>query len=308
MVRPFRFGVISTNISSREAWVTTAQKAEDLGYSTLLVPDHPLMGLGTITAMASAADATSSLRIGSFVFSNDFHHPALLAKEVATLDRLSGGRIELGIGAGGWQADYTQTGITFDAASTRIRRLEEAVEVIRQYFTEEIVNFSGSFYTITEMQGQPKPVQKPYPPIMIGGTGKQGLSLAGRVADIVHIAFPPFQPLEVTPEMIEQRLAWVREAAGARFANLELGFVALQVNITDGAGSLVEPEAGTGDAQAAEVGGFSHPPSFNRLSGSHEQIIEELLERRELYGFSYIQLHASQMKAFAPVVARLNGK
>jgi alkanesulfonate monooxygenase SsuD/methylene tetrahydromethanopterin reductase-like flavin-dependent oxidoreductase (luciferase family) len=148
MVRPFRFGVISTNVSSHETWVSTAQKAEELGYSTLLVPDHPMWGLGTITAMASAAEATSSLRIGSFVFSNDFHHPVLLAQEVATLDRLSGGRVELGIGAGGWQADYTQTGITFDAASTRIRRLEEAVQVIWQMFTEEIVNFSGSFYTI----------------------------------------------------------------------------------------------------------------------------------------------------------------
>jgi alkanesulfonate monooxygenase SsuD/methylene tetrahydromethanopterin reductase-like flavin-dependent oxidoreductase (luciferase family) len=141
---------------------------------------------------------------------------------------------------------------------------------------------------------------------MIGGSGKQGLSLAGRMADIVHIGF---RSLEVTPEMIEQRLAWVHEAAGERFADLELGFVAFQVNITDKARSAVEPEADTIDTQVAEAASFfSHPPSFNRLTGSYEQIIEELLRRRELYGFSYIQVRDPHLEAFAPVVARLAGK
>src|SRR5260370_14881650 len=167
MHRPFRFGVISGNALSRAEWIAKARKAEELGYTTLLVPDHITVGIAPLTALAVAAQATTSLRVGSLVFCNSFRHPALLAKEVATLDLLSEGRFELGLGAGQLPADYTQTGIPLDATCIRISRLEEALHLMKQVFTGETVNFSGTYYTITEMQGKPIPIQRPHPPIYV---------------------------------------------------------------------------------------------------------------------------------------------
>ena len=172
MHRPFRFGVVTGNAQSHTEWVTLARKAEELGYATLLIPDRTTMGLAPFTALAVAAEATTALRIGSFVFCNDYRHPALLAKEVATLDLLSQGRFELGLGVGAGPVDYKQLGLPFESAGARVSRLEEALHIIKRLFSEEIVNFSGKYYTITDMKGLPRPVQKPYLPIFIGSAGK----------------------------------------------------------------------------------------------------------------------------------------
>lgn len=292
MLRPFRFGVVTGNALSHAEWIAKARKAEQLGYATLLVPDHITIGIAPLVALAIAAEATTSLRIGSLVFCNDFRHPALLAKEAATLDLLSDGRFELGMGAGYLPADYTQTGIPFESLATRASRLEEALRIMELLFTGETVNFSGTYYNITGMQGRPKPVQKPHPPVHLGGIGKRLLSIAAQRADGIGIGFTVWrgEVTEVKPEDIAQKVAWVREAAGERFEHLELGYTVFHTVLTNGKTDVPLPQ------------------SPHVLSGSVDQIVEVILARRELYGFSYIQVMEQQMEAFAPVVARLAGK
>src|SRR5437588_7455621 len=171
--RPFRFGVVAESAPSREAWIELVRRSEDLGYATFLLADHYVNEFPPIAALMAAADAASTIRIGSIVFNNDFRHPVLLAKEVATLDLLSGGRFELGIGAGWHRPEYEQTGLPFDRAGVRISRLEEALRIIKQFFTEESVTFVGSHYRVTDLKAFPKPVQRPYPPLLMGGGGKR---------------------------------------------------------------------------------------------------------------------------------------
>src|SRR5215472_3131108 len=185
--RPFRFGVATGSAHSRAEWVSKARRAEELGYATLVVADHLSTGLAPLSALAVAAEATTWLRIGSLVFNNDFRHPALLAREAATLDLLSDGRFEFGLGAGYLPEDCTQLGLAFDTPGTRISRLEEAIQLILRLWTQESVTFSGTYYTLKEMREKPKPLQRPHPPLYIGGTAKRILSLAARYADIVGI-------------------------------------------------------------------------------------------------------------------------
>ncbi|MEO5953821.1 MAG: TIGR03621 family F420-dependent LLM class oxidoreductase, partial [Chloroflexia bacterium] len=185
--RLFRFGVVSASTESRKDWVELARKAEDLGYSTFLLPDHFVNPLAAVPALSVAAAATTTLRVGSFVFDNDFRHPAMLAKEAATLDLLSDGRFEIGIGAGWHGPEYEQTGIPFDPPGVRVGRLEEAVAIIKKFFTGEPVTFAGNHYTINGLVGLPTSVQRPHPPIFLAGGGKRVLSLAGREADIVGL-------------------------------------------------------------------------------------------------------------------------
>src|SRR5215467_14508965 len=169
--RPFRFGTAAWGATSREAWIEEVRKAEDLGYATFLLADHYVNEFPPIAALMAAADAAKTMRVGSFVFDNDFRHPALLAKEVATLDLLSGGRFEFGIGAGWNLPEYEQVGLPFDSAGVRISRLEEALSIIKQFFTQESVTFSGTHYRVTDLYATPKPVQRPYPPLFMGGGG-----------------------------------------------------------------------------------------------------------------------------------------
>jgi probable F420-dependent oxidoreductase len=289
---PFRFGVVTGNAQSRAEWVTKARRAEELGYETLLVPDHIVIGIAPLTALAIAAEATSSLRVGSLVLCNDFRHPAWVAKEAATLDLLSDGRFELGTGAGYLPADYTQTGMSFEPPATRISRLDEALQIVVRLFTEETLSFSGKHYTIAGLQGRPKPVQRPHPPIFVGGTGKRLLSVAARRADSVGVGFSVWRSeiREVSPEDIAAKVAWIREVAAERFERLELGYTVFRTEVTNG-----KPDDRL-------------PRSPHVLAGSVDQIVEEISERRERYGFSYVQIMEQQMEAFAPVVSRLAGK
>jgi probable F420-dependent oxidoreductase len=294
MYRPFRFSVVIADAPSCTAFITLARRAEELGYSTLLMPDRTITGLAPLTALATAAAVTTSLRVGSYVFCNDYRHPALLAKEVATLDFLSGGRFELGLGAGVGPFDYQQLGLFFDKGEKRVDRFEEALCVIKKFFTEESVNFSGKCYSILGMQGLPRAAQKPLP-IAIGAAGKRMLSLAAQEADSISIIFRlPTQGIDADNESLEQKLTWVREAAGERFAHLELSQLAYVLAIND---SRIDRDFG-GDG-----------PPIPRIMMSTEQAIEHLLEQRERYGFSSIPVYGGeQMENFAPVVARLAGK
>lgn len=294
MSKPFRFGIVSA-ASSHDAWVGLARRAEELGYSTLLMPDRVMMGLSILTALSVAAEATTSLRVGSYVFANDYRHPALLAKELASLDVLSNGRVEIGLGAGVGGGDYEQLGIPFDSAGTRISRLEEGLQIIKQFFTEESVNFAGKYYTVQGLRGVPRSVQRPHPPILIGSSGKRLLTIAAREATIISPT-PKYNwggKGEVVDVPLEEKIAWVREAAGERFASLELAQPTYDISITDSP-VPAQPQAGG--------------PPFPTRPMTLEQSIEYLLELRERYGFSYIQLSGGQMENFAPVVARLAGK
>ena len=188
MYRPFRFGVTAAYAPSHTAWITTARRAEELGYATLLLPDRTTVGsLAPIPALAVAAQATTSLRVGSYVFCNEYRHPVLLAREAATLDLLSNGRFELGLGAGVGPVEFQQMGIPFANAGTRVGHLEESLQLLKQLFTEETVNFSGKYYTITELKGNIRPVQQPHLPILVASSGERMLKLAAREANIIAI-------------------------------------------------------------------------------------------------------------------------
>lgn len=294
MNRPFRFGVVSAYALSRAAWIATARRAENLGYATLLMPDRVNMGgPAPLTALAVAAEATSTLRVGSYVFSNDYRHPVLLAREAATLDLLSSGRFELGLGAGVGPADLQQLGLTVTSAGARVGHLEESLQIIKRLFTEETVDFAGKYYTITAMKGYPRPAQQPHMPILVAGTGERMLKLAAREANIVAIGAkftpPGAEPNDAT---LEQKLAWIKEASGQRFADLELCQTIYHIEITD-----------SGKALSTQAGG----PPIPKRPMTISQAVDLLLEQRERSGFSYLQVYDAQMENFAPVVARLAG-
>ncbi|MGH9824912.1 MAG: TIGR03621 family F420-dependent LLM class oxidoreductase, partial [Blastocatellia bacterium] len=185
--KKFRFGAQVAGPASAKGWREKAQAIEAAGYSTLFLPDHFEDMLAPFSALMCAADATSTLRVGTLVFDNDFRHPAVLAKEAATLDLLSGGRVELGMGAGWMITDYEKAGMTYDPVGVRISRLEESLAIVKGLFAVGEFSFSGNHYKVTGFDGLPKPVQKPHPPILIGGGGKRILSLAAREADIVKV-------------------------------------------------------------------------------------------------------------------------
>lgn len=295
MHRPFRFGVVAASAPSRTAWITTARRVEELGYATLLIPDRPTIGgLAPLTALAVAAGATTSLRIGSYVFCNEYRHPVLLAREAATLDLLSEGRFELGLGAGVGPSEFQQLGIPFANAGTRVGHLEETLQMMKQLFTEEMVNFTGKYYTITEMKGYPRPVQKPHMPILVAGAGERMLKLAAREADIIAIGSRiTRQGLDPADASLEQKIAWIKEAAGKRFADLELSQTVYDLVITD-----------SGTDLSSQAGG----PPIPKRPLQTEQAIAHLLEQRDRYGFSYLQVYEGQVENFAPVVARLAGR
>ncbi|MBV9256413.1 MAG: TIGR03621 family F420-dependent LLM class oxidoreductase [Ktedonobacteraceae bacterium] len=295
MAKAFRFGVVSAGDPSSSAWITLAQQVEVLGYSSLLMPDRTITPLAVLPALAVAATATRTLRVGSYVFANDYRHPALLAREAATLDRLSNGRFEFGFGAGVGASDFQQLGIPFDSAGTRVIRFEEALSIIKQFFTSETVNFSGKYYTVSEMRAFPRPVQKPHPPIFIGSPGRRMLTIAAREADIIAptLRFDA-RGVDPTDVPLEQKIDWIREAAGERFDHLELSQAAFGIELTD------NPIRAT---QAIRGG-----PAVQPRPMTTEQAMDHLLKQRERLGISYIQVQEGQIENFAPVVARLSGK
>ncbi len=305
--RPFRFGVQGRSAESRDAWVALARKAEGLGYATLLVPDHIPRGLGPIGALATAAAVTDRLRVGSFVFANDFRHPTLLAKEAATLDLLSGGRFELGIGAGWDRSEYTEAGIPFDPAGIRIERLEEAVQILKRLFAGEAVTHTGNHYAVTNLTLLPRPIQQPCPPLLIGGGGRRLLSVAARQADIVGLSprareDGTLEPSSITAEATARKIGWVREAARDRLGDLEINVYVYAVEETNDRLGAAERLAPVFGLPAEEILGSPHA-----LIGSVELMAEQLQERRERDGISYIVVANDLVDALAPVVARLAG-
>ncbi len=312
MTRPFRFGVQDITFDSRRELVAKARRAEELGYSTLLASDHFLDPHAPIATLATAAEATKSLRVGSLVFANDFRHPAVLAKEAATLDLLSDGRFELGLGAGWHPADYELTGIPFDPPGVRVSRLEESLQVVKGLFADTPLTHSGVHYTVTDLNRLPKPVQRPHPPIHIGAGGKQLLSIAARQADIIGLSvhrLPDGSPDlgSVTAEGTLRRVEWVRQAAGERFHRLELSMLCAFTEVTDERHRVAESIVDTMELAEAGFGVEQLLQAPQALIGTVEQIVEGLQARRERYGISYVIVFAKSMESFAPVVARLGG-
>jgi probable F420-dependent oxidoreductase len=308
--RAFRFGVISTGSEDAPAWREKARRAEALGYTSLLVPDHLQPQWGPLVALAIAAEATGRLRVGTLVLSNDYRNPVLLAKEIATLDLASGGRVELGLGAGWKRDDYDAAGLRFDPPGARIERLAEALRAMKALWaSEDPVALRGPHYAIAGAVGTPRPHSRPHPPICIGGGGRRILELAAREADIVSLnatlrggALGPGTLASASPAGFDQKLAWVRDAAGARFASIELQCHCPFVTVgAEGKAALEALGRGLGLApeEAAEF-----PLA---LCGEPEALCDALLRRRERWGFSYTIVPSDRMEAFAPVVARLAG-
>jgi probable F420-dependent oxidoreductase len=271
--------------------------------------DHFDEGLAPVPALMAAADATTTLRVGSMVLGNDYRHPVVVAKEAATLDLLTDGRFELGIGAGWMTVDYEAAGIPLDPAGGRVDRLTEAVAVLKGLWSDGPLDLDGEHYRIASLDGLPRPVTPGGPPVVIGGGGPRVLRLAAREADIVAVnvnlragviderAFP-----DGTPEATDRKIGWIREAAGARFADLELQVRVHLAMVTDDRAGVIEamaPGFGLTPAQAADTP--------HALIGSVDEICDQLVERRQRWGISYLGLSADQLDAFAPVIARLAG-
>ncbi len=309
MTRPFRFGVQCSSASSRAEWVELARKIEDLGYSTLTMPDHFDDQLAPAVALMSAAEATERLRVGALVWCNDYRHPVVFAKEAATLDLLSDGRLELGIGAGWMKSDYDEAGMDYDRPGLRIERMVESVEILKGLFADEPFSYRGDHYTINSLNGTPKPVQRPHPPFLIGGGGPRFLRLAGRLANIVGInpnlsagVIDASVGADATAERYEEKLSWVRDGAGDRFDDIELQVRVFFPVVTDNRDELIESMAagvGLSPAEALE--------SPLALVGTTQQITEAIRERRERFGFSYVVIGQNEVVDFAPVVAELAG-
>jgi probable F420-dependent oxidoreductase len=312
--RKFRFGVHSSNAPDGKAWADSARRFEDLGFSVLLLRDHFDDQLGPIAAMASAAAVTTSLRVGCLVFDNDYRHPLVLAKELATIDKLSGGRVEVGVGAGWMAPDYEQSGMPFDPPGVRVSRMIEGVRVMKGLFADEALDFAGSHYTITGHDALPKPVQRPHPPIMIGGGGQRVLSFAAREADIIGLnpvkrsneEWEDQNIPDATAEATDRKLEWIKEAAGERFDDLELSIVAPFVVETDDRETLAAALVGglnTGDVEPSPSNVLASP--YVAL-GTIGQICETLQERRERWGISYYVFNDDSIDVAAPIVERLN--
>jgi probable F420-dependent oxidoreductase len=308
MAKPFRFGVQISQTESAAGWRDKARKLEDLGYSTLFMPDHFGDELAPMPAIAMAAAHTTTLKIGALVFDNDYKHPAILAKESATIDFLCDGRLELGIGAGWMKTDYDALGLQYDPPAVRVDRFEEALHVIKQCLTGEKFTYHGEHYRVTDYSSYPKPVQA-HVPILIGGGGKRVLSIAAREADIIGIN-PNLRAGEIgldaatdsLAEQTDRKLAWVREAAGSRIDDIEIQMRFFICSVTEdrmALANVLAPGFGVSPEEALESGAA--------LVGSESEIIEQLHKRRERWGLSYVIVGDENIDEFAPIVAKITG-
>jgi len=308
--RRLRFAVQLLGAPDGSAWASLAKKAEELGFDVVSLPDHLGEQFAPLPALTAAACATTRLRLSMFVLANDMRHPGVLAKEVATLDVLSGGRVELGLGAGWDQGEYAALGIPFDRPSVRIARLEESVRAIRALLAGEAVSAQGDHYRLQGLSVRPGPVQPGGVPIVLGGGGRKMLSLAGRLGDIVSVATenngrndPSVLGPGLRRSAVADQVSWVRQAAGGRFDQIELNLRVRMASI----GCDREAEARTAaegtDCSADDLLGS---PFF--LLGRVDEVADQLLRTRDELGISYFTVSQRHMDEMAPVVARVAGR
>ena len=303
---PFRFGVYAAVAPTMSAWRDQARTAEGLGYSTLYISDHLDAQFGPLVATTVAAEATSTLHVGSLVLNNDLRNPVVLAKEIATLGLAAEGRVEVGLGAGWLRSDYDQAGIEFDEPAVRVDRLAESLAVMKRLWSEGEATFAGKYYTVRGAQCDPRPASPPR--VMVGGGSKRMLTLAAREADTVGINTSLAQATTVrdttgqaTLDHYDRCLTWVQEAAPDRFGSIELQIVAFATRI------VASRRAAARTATMLGLPGEDALELPIVLIGTVDELCERLLKRRERWGFSNIVVPAEAMESFAPVVARLAG-
>lgn len=313
-MKPFEFLAESRDpISARELG-ERARRAEALGYHALVIPDHILDQLSPVPTMAVIAAATERLRIGAFVFNNDLRHPAVLAQDLASLDVLSEGRLDVAIGAGWNQPEYASVGIAFEPPSIRSERLAEAVAVLKGCFADGPFSFAGRYYRITDYDAGPAPVQRPHPPFLIGGGGRRTLTLAAREAQVVGLA-PRIgsdarrDPRSLTWKATEEKIGWVREAAGERFDELRLNVYPSGVAVTivedarDEARKVADELAASSGVRLSEDEVLESPQMF---IGSLDRLEEKFIAMRERLGISSIMV--GELGPLDPLVERLAGR
>jgi len=315
MTTPFRFAVQLDNALADSTWTDSVREVESLGYSTVFVPDHFNEGLGPLAAMASAIAVTETLNVGSLVLDCDYRHPAVLARELATIDSMSEGRLEVGLGAGWMASDYEHSGIPMDAPKVRVDRMIEHATILRRLFTEESVTFDGEHYQIKELPGTPKPHGPDGPPFLIGGGARRVLRFAGSFAEIVGIN-PSIHSGEIDqaaaqdgmPDRIDKKAGWVAEGAAKRTDGRALKD--LEINAWLAAAQVTEDRDSVGQflgelfGVAPEVG-LASPMA---LVGTAAQIADDLNERRDRWGYSYTVIPGDEARNFAPIVAELAGQ
>jgi probable F420-dependent oxidoreductase len=312
--RPFRFLAGGGQLRDRAQLVEHARRAESLGYDALVLSDHLLPQLAPLPALVTVAEATTRLRVGTFVLNNDLRHPAVLAQELATIDALTGGRLEIGLGAGWNRPEYERTGIPFDPIGKRVGRMEEAIAVLKGLLAGGPFSFEGAHYRISEMEGWAS-VQRPHPPFMIGGGGPRVLGIAGREAQIVSLA--PRLPSPERPDVLGclaagtiEKVAQVRAAAGARFDEIEIcTYPPLQpITITDDPrGKARELADRLREGFGIEVSEGDLLDSPHVFVGSVDQLVEKCLELRERFDITAVMVR-TEVSEFAPVVERLAGR
>jgi probable F420-dependent oxidoreductase len=309
MTHPLRFAVDLQHPLPDRSWPDSAREVESLGYSTMFVPDHFDEGIGPLAAMTTAAAVTSTLNVGALVLDSDFRHPAVVARELASIDMLSEGRLEVGLGAGWKRLDYERSGIAMDPPKTRVDRLIEHTLVLKGLFAGGPFSFKGEHYTIAELEGTPAPHRAGGPPIVIGGGGRRVLRFAGATAEIVGVnasihsgEVDVAAAQDALPERIDQKVEWVREGAGERFDDLELNAWLAVAEVTDAADEFAAALGVAFESDPADV--LASPLT---LIGSPGEIRERLHERRERWGYSYTVIPVDKARDFAPIVAELAG-
>jgi probable F420-dependent oxidoreductase len=313
--KPFRFAIGTNGLKERSPLLEHARSAEAMGYSTLLIADHLLDQLAPLVALSAVAQVPSRMRLGTFVLNNDLRHPAVLAQELASLDLLSDGRLDIGLGAGWNVPEYTAAGLSFDAHVVRFSRMAESVRILKGLFGPAPMSLDGAHYRLSDLNGLPKPVQQPHPPIMIGGGGQRMLQFAAREAQIVGLAprLPSGGKADVRSVLAEataEKIAWVREAAGERFADLELNTYPClgPIQVTDDPRSAARALADQLHKRyAVELTEDEVLDSPHVFYGTVRQLADKCVGLRERFGISYI-LVLGDMYAFAPVIERLAGQ
>lgn len=310
MPRPFRFSLTATGVNDPGEFTELCRRAEGLGYSTVSMADHLDSQLAPLLALTAAAQATSTLRVLSLVLANDYRHPAVLAKEVTTLDQLSGGRLEFGIGAGWMASDYEQAGLPYDRPGVRIERLAEAVEILKASWTGEPVDFDGTYYRIDGLVNSPGPAQAGGPPLMLAGGARRMLTYAGEEADIVGVNAALTAGVidervgpSATAAATDEKIEWIRSGAGDRFDEIELQTRVHVAHVGDGVDDFAEAMAGALGLTREQA--LATPHAI--ICGSTAEAVETLQRWRERWGISYIGLSSDAIDAMAPVVADLAG-
>lgn len=323
MTRPFRFAIQAFSSPTKREWVDLARKVEDSGFSTLHVADHYLgpgsriegtghrvQAMALIPALTAAAMATTTLRIGSRMACTSYHLPTILTKEMATIDVLSEGRLEIGLGAGWLVNEYEGMGIPFESAGRRIQLMRETAEfMLMAYGSDAEVDYHGEFIDSSGYVAVPRPVQAPHPPLMIGGGAPKVLGIAGELADIASVNFNNSSGVvgagsisSSTEDETRKKVQWIKDGAGDRFDQIELETATYFISIDGRSEITADAVSKRTGLEMADLKRFPHA-----AVGSVDEICDELIRRREEYGFSYITVGDAHLDAYLPIVERLAG-